>query len=160
MNREQMEGLVEGLGVTAEKVRVLHDAGATRSEIAAFLGIRYQHVHNVLKRSDRLGASVRDAASATGLAADPAARAPGEPAAEPVIHLVKVEADGRISLPPDYADRQAIRSGDILVCREESGSLRIVSRERALQELRELARKRMPEQAAILELLIGELRTT
>ena len=40
--------IVEGLTTKADKIRALDVAGFTRTEIAQFLGIRYQHVRNTL----------------------------------------------------------------------------------------------------------------
>lgn len=48
--------IVEGLATTADKIRALSRAGFSRSEIATFLDIRYQHVRNTLIR-DRAGPS-------------------------------------------------------------------------------------------------------
>jgi hypothetical protein len=42
--------IVEGLTTKADKIRALSRAGFSRSEIAAFLDIRYQHVRNTLVR--------------------------------------------------------------------------------------------------------------
>jgi hypothetical protein len=43
--------LVKGLTTKADKIRALAKAGYLRTEIADFLGIRYQHVRHVLERS-------------------------------------------------------------------------------------------------------------
>lgn len=40
--------IVEGLQTKADKIRALDSAGFSRTEIAQFLGIRYQHVRNTL----------------------------------------------------------------------------------------------------------------
>ena len=43
--------VVEGLSTKSAKIRALNEAGFERAEIAQFLGIRYQHVRNVLVQS-------------------------------------------------------------------------------------------------------------
>lgn len=43
--------IVEGLATKADKIRALTRAGLSRSEVAAFLGISYQHVRNTLVRA-------------------------------------------------------------------------------------------------------------
>jgi hypothetical protein len=43
--------IIEGTDVTSEKIRRLAKHGYDRTEIAKFLGIRYQHVRNVLIQS-------------------------------------------------------------------------------------------------------------
>ena len=45
-----MADVAEGLPTKAAKIRALDAAGYKRAEIARFLGIRYQHVRNVLIR--------------------------------------------------------------------------------------------------------------
>jgi len=144
MTREEMERLTEGVTVIAEKVRMLHDVGATRSEIAAFLGIRYQHVHNVLKRGNRLGTAPAEPVT-------PASRSDA-------VHALVVEPGGRVTLPPAFLAAQGIADGDVLICREGEGGggLQIVSREAAVAELREIALQRLPGEAALLDALLGQ----
>lgn len=43
--------VIQGLSTKAEKIRALAQAGYQRTEIADLMGIRYQHVRNVLVRS-------------------------------------------------------------------------------------------------------------
>lgn len=43
--------IVKGLTTKSDKIRALDRAGFTRTDIAQFLGIRYQHVRNVLVQS-------------------------------------------------------------------------------------------------------------
>lgn len=47
-----LEPLVEGLRTKADKIRALDKAGITRTEIARFLGIGYQHVRNTLVQGE------------------------------------------------------------------------------------------------------------
>lgn len=48
MHRKPAKIIVEGLVTKSDKIRELARAGYSRTEISAFLGIRYQHVRNVL----------------------------------------------------------------------------------------------------------------
>jgi hypothetical protein len=50
-NRQSAEAITKGLHTTADKIRTLANAGYDRTQIAKHLGIRYQHVRNVLLRS-------------------------------------------------------------------------------------------------------------
>src|SRR5579871_2394495 len=43
-----MDKVTEGLPTKSAKIRALYKRGASRSEIATYLNIRYQHVRNVL----------------------------------------------------------------------------------------------------------------
>lgn len=45
------QNIVDGLSTKSAKIRALNAAGFSRTEIAAFLKIRYQHVRNVLVQS-------------------------------------------------------------------------------------------------------------
>jgi len=44
----KMDQLTKGLSTKSAKIRVLDSKGYTRSEIAKYMNIRYQHVRNVL----------------------------------------------------------------------------------------------------------------
>jgi hypothetical protein len=48
MTRDEMDRATQGITTKSAKIRVLDKLGATRSEIATYLQIRYQHVRNVL----------------------------------------------------------------------------------------------------------------
>jgi hypothetical protein len=47
--------IMKGLATTADKIRALAHADCDRTEISKILGIRYQHVRNVMLRSDLSG---------------------------------------------------------------------------------------------------------
>ena len=53
--------IIKGLSTTADKIRALAHADYGRSEISKFLGIRYQHVRNVMLRSGLTGGLSREA---------------------------------------------------------------------------------------------------
>jgi hypothetical protein len=59
--RRSPEEIVQGLQTTADKIRALANAGYDRTEISKILGIRYQHVRNVLLRSGITGGLRREA---------------------------------------------------------------------------------------------------
>jgi len=48
MTKAEMDELTKGLITKSAKIRLLEDHGVSRSAIANYLGIRYQHVRNVL----------------------------------------------------------------------------------------------------------------
>lgn len=48
MTKDEMDIATKGFMTKSAKIRVLDKLGATRSEIANYLQIRYQHVRNVL----------------------------------------------------------------------------------------------------------------
>ena len=142
MTREDMERLTAGETVIAEKIRILHGAGASRSEIADFLGKRYQHVHNVLKRC--------------GLLEKPGEAEGSDRVDSSTIHTVTLQANGTIALPPEWLEAQQLGEGALLILREQDGGLSIISRTAAVQALRDEARQLMPGQAPLLEALLAD----
>ena len=48
MTKDEMDQATQHLGTKSAKIRALAGLGVARSEIAKFLGIKYQHVRNVL----------------------------------------------------------------------------------------------------------------
>jgi len=62
MNARRPVGeVVQGLRTKSEKIRALANAGYDRAEISQILGIRYQHVRNVLLQSGFTGGLRREA---------------------------------------------------------------------------------------------------
>lgn len=61
MNEQRPEEITKGLKSTSDKIRALARAGYDRSQIKDVLGIRYQHVRNVLLQSGFTGGLCRDA---------------------------------------------------------------------------------------------------
>lgn len=59
--RPPAAGIINGLTTTADKIRALANAGYDRTEISKILGIRYQHVRNVMLRSGLSGGIRREA---------------------------------------------------------------------------------------------------
>ena len=57
MEDKKMAALTEEFEVKADKMRVLSKAGVSRSDIARFLGVRYQQVRNTLEGDKRTGYS-------------------------------------------------------------------------------------------------------
>jgi len=55
MPRQAATEITHGLTTKSAKIRALADAGYDRTEIAKVLGIRYQHVRNVLVDSGKIG---------------------------------------------------------------------------------------------------------
>jgi bifunctional DNA-binding transcriptional regulator/antitoxin component of YhaV-PrlF toxin-antitoxin module len=151
MTQDEMDRLTAGTDNKSQKIRSLFDAGVPRADIARYLGITYQHVQNVLKRSNRLGG-----------AGTPAAETPaeGEAANGDQVYTVRVGAGGVITLPAGYVARSGIQDGELLICREEDGGLTIMSRQAAVATLREIARQRMPAEAALLEALLDQTRSS
>ncbi len=141
MNDDDMKALTAGTEVKSEKIRLLYKAGVERTDIARFLEITYQHVQNVLKRSgllDKAQSSKRDVSVTDEL------------------YTLVVARGGTITLPAQYMKRHDISEGETLICREDDSGLHIMSREAAAAMLQEIAKERMPGQAALLEALLAD----
>lgn len=109
ITRKHMLGIAEPLSTTAGKIRALAAAGYRISAIATFLGIRYQHVYNVLKRPFQAAspARTRTRGLAESETAAPGDWLAGEPDEPPTYGSFALDEQGRITLP-----RNVIRALD------------------------------------------------
>ena len=139
MTHDEMEQLTAHTDVKSEKIRILYRRNVERTEIASFMGVQYQYVQSILKRS--------------GLLEKPAKRVAETGPATPV-YSIPVEVGGSIRLPEEYLEQAGIREGDPLVCRESREGLVLMSREAAAESLLRLARERMPAEAALFDPLL------
>ena len=119
--QQSMPQIVSGLQTKSAKIRALHKAGYARSDIARFLGIRYQHVRNVLIQSQQ-----RDTQ---------ASRSEEAGAKE----WLQVAPDGRIVIPADYRRLLGVEHGGWILAVRDGDSLRLVSHARAIADLQERA---------------------
>lgn len=145
MTREEMDRLTAGMTSKAAKVRALNEAGVTTGDISRYLDIRYQHVYNVLLRAGAIEKSApsRDA-KADVLGGD------GD------IIVGRVNEAGAIELPAEIMNRYGLAAGEALFCRAMDDGLAVLSHQAAREAITRAARKKMPEQAALLEALIGQ----
>ena len=142
MTRDEMDALTGDTDNKSEKIRRLYTGGVTAAHIARYLDISYQHVYNVLLRAKLI--------SKGEVKETPAAAAEG---GETV--LLSLEKGGTVRLPAALLAAHGLADGDRLVCRAGPDGLTIMSRQRALDHLREVARSRMPEEADLFEILLS-----
>jgi bifunctional DNA-binding transcriptional regulator/antitoxin component of YhaV-PrlF toxin-antitoxin module len=145
MTHEEMERLTADTDVKSEKIRILFNAGAERADIGRFMGISYQYVQNVLKRSGLLGKS---------------RAAESDFSDHRQVYTVTLGSGGKITLPAEYIHKHGIAEGEVLICREEGGGLTIMSRDAAVEAVREIARQHMPGESALLEALLTDRNRT
>jgi len=142
MTNEEMDTLTEGLDSKAAKVRALYGAGVSAGDIGRYIGIRYQHVYNVLLRAGLIA----KAAPATS-------RAPSlDPDSE--IIVASIGKGGGIVLPGPVMDRYGLKAGEAVYCQALPEGLMILSQDAALAHVTRMAREKMPEQAALIEALL------
>lgn len=133
-DRRRMELATQDLATKSDKIRALDRLGFSRSAIAAFLGIRYQHVRNVLIQS-------KDKPSA----------APGEV-------RVKIDAAGRIVVPAEFRRAIAAEEGDSLTLRLEGDELRIVSTAASLRRAQALVARYVPKDVKLVDEFLADRR--
>jgi AbrB family looped-hinge helix DNA binding protein len=138
--RADMQRLVSGLDVTADKIRKLGAAGYERSAIARFLGVRYQHVRNVLVAAQQKSQGFRDSA------ADQPARQEWAP----------VGLDGRVVIPASYRKLLGIEAGGHVLLLLEDGEVRLVGRDAALRRAQQLVARYVPTGTHLSDELIRD----
>lgn len=137
-----MDRLTAQLTSKAAKVRALYGAGVTTADIGRYLTIRYQHVYNVLLRAGLIEkAGAAPSISTKDVAAD--------------IIVTNVGNDGKIELSADIMERYGLRAGGAIYCRALPESLMLLSHDAAMAYVTQIAREKMPEQAALIEALLN-----
>lgn len=151
VDEKRMRELTEGLPSKAAKIRALDEAGFTRSDIAKFLDIRYQHVRNVLVQLPPR--------KTPGLSEPPQAllcEAPSAEAGETPPAKVTVEPGGRIGLPASFRGALGIEDGDTLVVTLEDGDIRLLTMDGAVRRAQAMVRRFVPEGGGLVDLLIED----
>jgi bifunctional DNA-binding transcriptional regulator/antitoxin component of YhaV-PrlF toxin-antitoxin module len=116
---DRIAALVRGLSTKAARIRALDAAGYSRADIARALGIRYQHVRNVLEVAPR------------------APLVAAEPEAPPYGGLL-VEDGGRVRLPMALLERLGVTPGDRLAFRLDGDDVRLMARSSGLRWAQEM----------------------
>jgi hypothetical protein len=142
-----MEELVSGLPTKAEKIRTLDRAGAPRAEIARFLGVRYQHVRNVLVRS-----------GAAGPADKPPTPREIDLDSAPRSVWLRPDSSGRVELPETFRAQSGIGDQEPVLARLQDGEIVLMSRRTALARAQALVREFVPEGVSLVDKLLAERR--
>lgn len=130
--RKAMESIAAGLPTKSAKIRSLAAAGYSRSEIAKYLDIRYQHVRNVLVASS--------------------------PEAVPQRTVTTVGRGGRVVIPAAYRKALGLEEGDEAVLWLEGEALHLEGRAARLRRLQERIAKRMKGPAFSVDAFLAERR--
>lgn len=142
------ERLTADLPTKSAKIRALHVAGYSRTEIADFLKIRYQHVRNVLVNDARVAGTQNVAA--------PAADATGGDSQKPT--NLRMGPDGRIMIPAEFRQTLGLKEGDTLLASLEDGELRLLTIPAALRRAQTIIRQFVPEGVSLVDELIADRR--
>ncbi len=144
-----MHAAVKALRTKADKIRALSAAGYRKQKIASFLGIRYQHVRNVLVRSETRLRTAPQPSRARGLA-EPAAAPLTEwqetgPEQAPTYGRFVIDEEGRITLPRNVILALDGEPRRTIPWRFEDGELKLMSRAAGIRSAQamcaELAKK-------------------
>jgi bifunctional DNA-binding transcriptional regulator/antitoxin component of YhaV-PrlF toxin-antitoxin module len=141
--------VVDGLTTKADKIRALFRAGYSRSEIAGFLGVRYQHVRNVLVQSGFMATQLsRPMPAADGEAGD----------SLPVLVRTAIGPGGRVVIPAAYRKALEVDEGDYIVMQMDGDELRVVNDEKEFKRVQQVIASYVPEGVSLVDELIAERR--
>jgi AbrB family looped-hinge helix DNA binding protein len=135
---------LDALPTKAARIRALAVAGFARGDIARRLGVRYQHVRNVLER--------KIARPSPGVSEDQA------PFVVDRTVQLKVGADGRVVIPAAIRVRMGLGEDAILLARLEGDELRLYTPATGLRRAQALVRRYVPEGVSLVDELIAERR--
>ena len=148
MTLSDLRNSVEHLPTTSAKIRALAARGVERADIARALGIRYQHVRNVLERD-------KARAVASGLAEPP----------QPALHRddtpsvkVRLGPDGRVVVPAAIRDTLGLKEGDVLFARLEGGEIKLLTPKAAMMRAQAIVRQFIPADVSLVDELIADRR--
>jgi AbrB family looped-hinge helix DNA binding protein len=144
----RMESLTANLPTKSAKIRALAGAGYSRSEIADFLKIRYQHVRNVLVNDARVAGSL---ASGT-----PGASSSGADSPQPT--SVRLGPDGRIVIPASFREALELREGDSLLASVVDDEIHLLTIPAAVRKAQAIVRRFVPEGVSLVDELIADRR--
>jgi hypothetical protein len=153
-----MQEVTRGLPTKSAKIRALSASGYKRQEIADFLGIRYQHVRNVLlqplaqRGTPALSgrpAGFEDRAGAAPVVADETLEASGN---------VLIEGDSRVLLPAALRNLFGWQPGRRIFWVREQDTIRLFSEESALRFAQALVVKHAGSARKVVDEFLKERR--
>jgi bifunctional DNA-binding transcriptional regulator/antitoxin component of YhaV-PrlF toxin-antitoxin module len=150
-NQPEMGRLTTGLKTKSDKIRALGRAGYPRQQIADFLGIRYQHVRNVLVDAERLEKPV-------GME-EPKPAWRSELPATPPPNNIRVQTDGTVVIPTSILTEAGFKPGDRVIAKVRGdGEIQILSRREAIRRVQERMRTLIPEGVSLVDEFLTEKR--
>lgn len=154
--KREMSEVARGLPTKSEKIRRLGAAGFTRQQIADFLGIRYQHVRNVLIDAERKKHPVA-ASPATSEGSTPGMEEQGRSwrgEAHKVV-VLDVGRDGSVLIPARIlAELGFPPSERVTLVPESDGRIRVLSSAESLKYAQQIvAESTRPGVSLVEELL-------
>jgi len=139
----EMDRVCSGLPTKSAKIRALARAGYQRADIARHLGIRYQHVRNVLERPR---------------AAEAANRAKSAGGHSQTMAWAQIGPDGRVVIPAPFRQQLGLGDDARVLMLMEDGELRLVGRDAAIARAQALVAKYVPEGVSLVDELLADRR--
>ncbi len=131
-------------GSTAAKIRALAAQGQSRADIARALGIRYQHVRNVLVRDEEKAKKATQSSNATTTSGKRA--------------KIYVGPDRRVVLPAELTAALGLEPGTVLFARVSNDEILLLTREAVTRRVQALAREFVPEGVSLVDELLEDRR--
>ena len=147
--RQPADEVVAGLTTKADKIRALFRAGYSRSEIAGFLEVRYQHVRNVLVQSGYMETQLSRPLPAEDVESKDSA---------PALVRTAIGPGGRVVIPAAYRRALEVDEGDYIVMQMDGDELRVVNDEKEFERARAVLKKYVPEGVSLVDELIADRR--
>jgi bifunctional DNA-binding transcriptional regulator/antitoxin component of YhaV-PrlF toxin-antitoxin module len=150
-NQNEMGRLTAGLKTKSDKIRALGRAGYPRQQIADFLGIRYQHVRNVLVDAERLEKPIgMEEPKPAWRSETPAAPLPGN---------IRVQTDGSVLIPASILAGAGVNAGDRVIAKVRGdGEIQILTRREAIRRVQERMRTLIPAGVSLVDEFLAEKR--
>jgi len=144
--QDRMKQVAAGLPSVSARIRALRDAGFERTEIARFLGKRYQHVRNVLVQDEERKAK------AARMDADKSASVQLRPT------KVRLGPDGRVVIPAPFREALNLKEGDILMALADDGEIHFLTGSAAIRRAQAIVKTFVPEGVSLVDELLEDRR--
>ncbi len=153
---EEMRGAIAALPTKSAKIRELDARGYRRADIARFLGIRYQHVRNVLEHSIKSGeeGGLHERAEKRPAEIISMSREPGDVDAIPL----EIDTDGRLFLPKELRDAMIVGRSGKVAGRVVNGELHVIAPAVALGRAQRIAAKFKKSGESVVDEFLAERR--
>jgi AbrB family looped-hinge helix DNA binding protein len=142
---------VANLSTISAKIRTLAEQGKARADIARLLGIRYQHVRNVLEHDKVRNLEAKGKGLVTsGVLSDQTG----------VLTSVKLRLgpDGRIVVPAVFREAIGLKEGDVLFALLEDSEIHLLTPKAAMLRAQAVVRQFVPEGVSLVDELIEDRR--
>lgn len=149
---EAMERIASPLSTKSAKIRALDKAGFARADIARFLGIKYQHVRNILTQ--------QAPKEPLPIATDSVPGGFAEGAAEWIVETARdnleISADGSLRVPKTFLRAAGIEADDLVLARVVNGEIRLSGYKASLKRAQWIAQRfHKPDASEVDDFIAG-----